>query len=211
MALTALDQEEPNVSRPAGRMHVFAWKTGDYALSCRCKNWLSMLKAFVMFAECSFAETFVSRIQANRLKRLDCGWKNRSAADEQICAFVWLSMLTVKAQKSSCSHCGCSGMALRRRGLQHLNRSGLKHDTGRHRKGKRQRKAKQGCHNNYQWHVLRGWCLTIRRGHVVHVWLRLLNFLHWYLKCHAVLLEHKFLTVLLRLLSSLIIVITLKR
>lgn len=58
MALAALDQEEPNMSRPAGCVHVFAWRTGDYALRCRCKTWLIALQAFVAFAECSFAEAF---------------------------------------------------------------------------------------------------------------------------------------------------------
>lgn len=60
MALTALDQEEPNMSRPAGCVHVFAWRTGDYVPWCRCKTWLSVLRDFVMFTECSFAEVFVS-------------------------------------------------------------------------------------------------------------------------------------------------------
>lgn len=55
MALTALDQEEPNMSRPAGCVHVFVWRIGDYTFRCRCKTWLLMLQALVTSAECSFA------------------------------------------------------------------------------------------------------------------------------------------------------------
>lgn len=38
MALTALDQEEPNMSWPAGCVHVFVWKTGDYSFLIQMQN-----------------------------------------------------------------------------------------------------------------------------------------------------------------------------
>ncbi len=185
MALTALDQEEPNMSRPAGCVHVFAWKTGDYVLRCRCRTWLPTLQAFVTFAECSFTDvrhththtvmdravwqvkwlftsntrplpvTFGSRQQA----AVPWLWSNKTGQQlmhafvhvfECVCVCV---CVCVKIHKSSCCHCGRSQMALRWRGLQHFNWSGLKHDTGRHTARKRQREAKQGCHKNYQSHV----------------------------------------------------------
>lgn len=54
MALTALDQEEPNMSRLEGCVHVFAWRTGDYAFRRRCQTWLLMQQALNVLN--SFAE-----------------------------------------------------------------------------------------------------------------------------------------------------------
>lgn len=153
MALKALDQEESNMSWPAGTRACF-WmgNRGIMLFHADVKSWLSMLRAFVMFCVKPLCQCVTGKVVVcDFLSALCHFW---SAANECICAFVCVRRCKNTAHESGRSRFRTEPHVceMRRSAVLQWKRPETRRWSP-HGQLKRQRKVKQGCHKNYQRNV----------------------------------------------------------